>query len=103
MLNIAYLRVLREKVLSDCRPDWDFWVCNGRVIHNIYELADSIENMNDENFRYHVNDDKQKNDFAKWIESVLEDGGLAHRLKKIRNKKEYANIIRARIKELEAI
>lgn len=97
-----YLKVLREKVLSDCRPDQAFWTCHGSLVRNIYELANSIDGMNEWAFGYHVNDDHQKNDFAKWISDVLQDGDLGHRLKKIRNKKEYAGVIRSRIRELES-
>lgn len=96
------LKVLREKVLSDCAPNFAFWTCHGSVIRNLYELACTIENLNDEGFIYHVNEDNNKNDFAKWILEVIKDKKLAKMLKKIRDKKEYANIIRARINELES-
>ena len=96
-----YKRVIREKVLSDCRPDHAFWTCHGRVIRNIYELADTIESLNEWSFLYHVNADNMKNDFSKWIDEVLEDPDLALRLKFVRDKKEYVRIIRARIAELE--
>ena len=102
MGDINYLKMLREKVLSDCRPDKSFWTCHGSIVRNIYELASTIESMNNWTFQFHVNDDRQKNDFAKWIEDVLEDGELAHRLKRVRNRNEYSSIIRARIRELEA-
>lgn len=103
MESTEYLKVLREKVLSDCRPDTAFWTCHGKIIRNIYELADSIDSMNDPSFMYHVNDDNQKNDFAKWISEALEDGELGHSLKKIRDKGDYVRIIRERIKELESV
>jgi len=90
-----------EKVLSDCPPDRVFWTCNGTVIRNIYELANSIDAMNDFGFEYHVNDDNSKNDFAFWVLNSLGDGELAHRLKKIRDKGKYVQIIRERITELE--
>jgi len=93
---------LREKVLSDCRPDTVFWICNDSIIRNIYELANSIEGMNEGTFMYHVNDDHQKNDFAKWINEVLCDQELAKKLEKIRDKMEYLKVIRKRIQELES-
>lgn len=97
------LVVLRKKVLSDCRPDWAFWTCNGRIIRNIYELANSIEAMDDHDFTYHVNLDNQKNDFAVWIKNVLNDEELARRLKSVMDKKTYIEIIRDRIKQFEQI
>ena len=96
------LRILREKVLSDCNPDAAFWLCHGTIIRNIYELANTIEAVSDLAFRYHVNDDNQKNDFAKWVREALGDNQLAEKLEKIRDKRDYVEIIRRRIKELEA-
>lgn len=97
-----YHKVIREKVLSDCRPDRAFWTCHGKIIRNIQELADAIESMNDWAFKYHVNADNRKNDFAKWVEEVLEDPDLTLRLKWTTDKKEYVALIRARIEELES-
>ena len=96
-----YMKVLREKALSDCRPDFSFWTCHGRVVRNVYEMADAIDGMNDDAFRYHVNDDNKKNDFANWLLNIIEDGELAHRLKKVRDRQTYVKIIRDRIRELE--
>ena len=95
--------MLKDNILSDCRPEWAFWMCNGRVIRNIYELADSIEVLKESHFLYHVNDDNKKNDFANWISDVLGDDELARQLKSIRNKKTYVAIIRERIIKLEFI
>ncbi len=98
-----YLLVLREKVLSDCRSDQAFWTCRGHIIRNLPELANAIEAMNEWAFVYHVNDENQKNDFAQWIKDVLQDGSLAHQLKKTRDKKQYLKIIKSRIEELESV
>ena len=102
MEGLEHLRVLREKVLSDCRPDAAFWTCHGRVVRNIYELTDAIQTMSESSFSYHVNSDHQKNDFAKWIAEVLEDEELALKLVHITDKQLYLKIIRNRIRELES-
>ena len=96
-------KILREKVLSDCPPDKSFWTCLGTVIRNLYELANSIEAMNDSAFLYHVNEDNQKNDFAKWVAEVLDDAELSQRLEQVTDKQEYLETIRNRITELENI
>ena len=101
-MNLQELKVLSEKVLSDCKPSDAFWTCHGRIVRNIYELANTIESMDDSSFIYHVNDDHNKNDFAKWIKEVLDDSELARRLENVRYKKTYIEIIRDRIKELES-
>lgn len=95
------LKILREKVLHDTAPQEAFWTCHGTTIRNIYELLSTIKVLNDYAFRYHVNLDHEKNDFAKWIEEVLKDKELAKKLKNIYDKELYARIIERRIRELE--
>ena len=97
------LRVIREKVLSDCPPDNVFWTCSSAICRNIFELASNVEGMSDYSFRFHVNDDNKKNDFAHWIRNVLGDWVLAERLHAIREKDRYADVIRERIKEFESV
>jgi hypothetical protein len=96
------LKVLREKFLSDCPPDKSFWTCNGTVVRNIYELKNTINALNDLAFRYHVNNDNHKNDFAAWIHDVIEDNELAKRLRDILDKGKYVAVIEKRIKQLES-
>lgn len=95
------LKILREKALADCASGKAFWTCNGTVCRNVYELADNIQALNEWAFRYHVNMDNGKNDFAKWIEEVLEDAELSIRLTGILEQDRYVDIIQQRIKELE--
>ena len=96
------LKILRAKVLSDCKPSDAFWVCTGEVVRNLYELARAVEAMGLDPFVYHVNDDNKKNDFARWIKEVLDDEELSRRLQKVKIKSMYAEIIRDRIAELES-
>lgn len=42
---------------------------------NLRELADALENMPDDIFRFHVNE--MKNDFAAWIRDVIKEDKLA--------------------------
>jgi hypothetical protein len=91
---------LKTKILSDCNPDVAFWVCNGAVIRNIYELANNVESMTDEAFAFHVND--EKNDFMNWVKDILGDKDLAKKLAKIRDKNKYLDAVKRRIKQLES-
>ena len=93
--------VNKEQILSDVMSEDTFWFCNGHIARNIYELVNYIEELDDFGWKYHVNKDRNKNDFAKWIYLVLGDKPLAEALSKIYDKKKYVQIIRARIKQLE--
>ncbi|MGV8162255.1 MAG: DUF5752 family protein [Candidatus Nanoarchaeia archaeon] len=96
------LKVLRTKTLADCPPDKAFWMNNGVVCRNIYELVTNVTSMNEYAFKYHVNKDNKKNDFASWIRHVLGDDILAERLYAIKEKDLYADVLKERIKELES-
>ena len=86
-------------ILKDAKPENRFWVNNGPVVVNIYELAAAIENMDTRTFDYHVN--KNKNDFSKWVKETLNDQGLAEDLLKTTNKKKIIKKIKKRISYIE--
>ncbi|MBW2972305.1 hypothetical protein KY359_04685 [Candidatus Woesearchaeota archaeon] len=96
------LRVLRERVLSDCPQGLEFWTCHGTIIKNIYELKNTIRALNEYAFKYHVNEDNSKNDFAEWIADVLGDPTLAKKLAGVMDRDKYLSIIEKRIKQFEA-
>ncbi len=56
-----------------------FWTTDGKVLSNVAELCDALASMSDEVFLHHANADK--NDFANWVEAVLEDRDLAKSLR----------------------
>lgn len=85
------------------RADWSFWFYNGNIVRNIYELADTIEVLEEKDFVYHVNEDHQKNDFARWISEVLGDANLAANLWNELDKKKYVKKIRKKIARMESI
>lgn len=72
-------------------PKKYFWLDNGTVIRNIYELSDALKAINDELFSKHV--DENKNDFAKWINDVLKNEHLAHKLDNAKTRKEMIEIL----------
>lgn len=95
------LRIVRERVLSDVPQGLEFWTCHGTIVRNIYELKNTIQALNENAFRYHVNEDNGKNDFADWIYDVIGDTFLAHLLKRVMDRDEYVHVIEERIKQLE--
>lgn len=52
-----------------------FWTTDGKIIANLIELRDTLAHMSEAVFHYHVT--KQRNDFADWIEAVLDDAEFA--------------------------
>ena len=77
--------------MNDVPEDKRFWVCDGSVIKNIDELINTLRSMNDDIFRYHVNENK--NDFYNWIRDVIGDRFLANQIKEAKDRAETAEIV----------
>jgi len=61
-----------------------FWAKDGRILSDLKDLKNALEEMAEETYAYHVN--KSRNDFAKWTEEVLKNKKVATELKKAKNK-----------------
>ncbi len=77
-----------------------FLLKGGRKIRNLHELVREIFRMDEETFRYHVNE--QKNDFANWIKDVLKDEVLARRIRDVKDRETIGRFVGTRIHELRA-
>ena len=87
-------------MLSDVPPGEAFRTCNGVVLRNLSELASYVMACSEYDFRYHVNDDHHKNDFAIWVRESVGDNALALELDAILDKDQYAHAIKKRVREL---
>lgn len=74
----------QKKYVKTIAPERCFWVNNGPILRNVLELRDALKSMSEATFEHNVA--KDRNDFAVWAESVLEDADLAKALKKSRTK-----------------
>ena len=88
-----------RRILADVSPGQCFWVNNGPIVRNIYEMADVLANIKDETFRHHVN--SEKNDIANWARDVLKDDELALSISKASSNSRIRKTIQRRIKFLE--
>lgn len=68
-----------------------FWVHEGGPISNILELRDELVEMSDGQYLYHATG--EQNDFAAWVEGVLEDGRIAHLLRNAQSREEAVEFI----------
>lgn len=75
-----------------CAPDDKcFWTTDGQVLQNLEELKLAFGSMDDEVFLHHVG--KEKNDFADWVEQVLQDAECAAALRKARKPKTAQTVV----------
>lgn len=91
------MEVPDNDILADVSQEHSFITKSGKVIRNLQELHNSVKNMDDDEFRHHVND--HRNDFHNWVRDVHEDGKLAGRLREAKTKHQVARHIKRRIKE----
>ena len=74
-----------RRALVDAPPDRCFWVNYGPVLKDLRELRDALAHgISDAQFAYHVG--PGKNDFANWVEAVLDDAACAKALRRARTR-----------------
>ena len=86
-------------ILCNAVPEQCFWVNNGPILRNVEELADALQQMNDETYLYHAN--REKNDFSRWIADIFHDQRLANDLLSSRNKESAVKKLKSRIHSLK--
>ncbi|MEK6947451.1 MAG: hypothetical protein AABX32_07635 [Nanoarchaeota archaeon] len=62
----------------EIKPEEYFGLSNGRILKNLNELLNALKSMDEETFKFHVN--QEKNDFGNWIEDVFKYEDLANQI-----------------------
>ncbi|MBI2133967.1 hypothetical protein HYU11_04765 [Candidatus Woesearchaeota archaeon] len=88
-----------KKMLSECRPEYSFWINNGPIVKSLNELSSGLKGITDVQFTHHLN--KEKNDFSKWVNDVIGDAELAEDLKKVKTKTAAIKKINERLEMLK--
>lgn len=70
----------------EAAPEQYFILPDGRQIKSVEQLALMMDQIKDEDFSFHVNE--EKNDFANWIRDVFGKEDLADKLVELKCKKE---------------
>lgn len=85
-----------KKDLVSAPSEQCFWTTDGRVLANLVELRDALKGMSEAVFAHHVA--KGKNDFADWIEHVLQDAELAAVLRKSKKPNTAREVVVSRLR-----
>ena len=96
--NVVMTKILKQdadKRLADVPGENAFWCNDGRIIKNMRELKETLEQMDDAAYVYHAN--AEKNDFSTWAKDVLMDERLAWDLSKSMSRSEAARRVAARV------
>ncbi len=86
-------------ILKDIPPHLYFWTKKGIVIRNLEELLAILEQMDDETFTHHVNN--EKNDFSNWIKSVFHEKELAEEILHTLSKDGIIRILKKRVTKFQ--
>ena len=90
---------LAKRVLGNVEKEVGFRVGDEKVILGLKDLADFLATISKNEFAKYI--DKDKNDFAWWIENSVGDEILGKRIGKLKDPVQMANEINTRIKELK--
>lgn len=80
------------RIFMEAPDDQRFWVNNGPVLKNLYDLESALETMSDEQYEYHAK--REGNDFANWIGGVLGDKELAKKVARVKSRSAAAQAIK---------
>jgi hypothetical protein len=84
---VAPAPVIKKHTLYvEVSPDKYFVLCDGRKVKSGKELADILQIITDDMFKYHVTE--TKNDFSNWINDVFGEPELAKKMRPLRNRLE---------------
>ena len=81
--------------MANVSPEYIFWCHDGRTVKNTQELAETLKNMNDDTFVFHVN--ANNNDFSNWVSDIIQDKKLARDLSKALDQAQAAQRVMDRI------
>ena len=74
------------KIIQQAAEEQHFIAADGRRLGNVVDLANALDDMNDDVFNHHVTEDK--NDFSNWVKNTLNEDELADDIAKKKNRME---------------
>jgi hypothetical protein len=100
---VAMVPAIKKHTLYvEVSPEKYFILCDGRKIKSGKELADILQLINDDMFKYHVTE--TKNDFSNWINDVFGERDLAKKIHTVRNRLEMSiELYRAMFDKLDSL
>jgi hypothetical protein len=100
---VKIIKINREEAsrrLRDVPDEKRFWCQDGRIVRNLKELENALNDMSDETFHYHSGEGRS--DFSNWIRDVVGDNKLANDLSKAKSRIRAGNAVAQRISFLQS-
>ena len=92
---------MSKRILNEVHPDSQFWLADGKSLKNLHELRNALQQMDDNLFGHHVNE--EKHDFHNWVKDVHQDEKLAEAMLQQKHRKGVLYEVVQRIKEVERV
>ncbi|MBI2176289.1 hypothetical protein HYU40_02975 [Candidatus Woesearchaeota archaeon] len=89
-----------QGVREEVEPELALWLSNGTAATGLKELASALRKMKASDYKEHVN--PERNEIAEWVQEILNDSGLARKLRKAKGKMQAAKAIEKEIKALKS-
>jgi len=89
-----------RKYLARVPDDVVFWVHDDGALHDLAELANSLETMTDDTYAHHTN--ASKNDFVNWVRDVIGDQALVTDLARAANRAAATAAVQTRLAKLRS-
>jgi hypothetical protein len=87
----------RPRALVEAPPEKRFWVNCGPILKDLRELGNALaHNVSDAQFDYHVN--ASRNDFANWVEAVLEDAACSKALQRAKSRLAALRVVKTHLR-----
>ncbi len=80
-------------------PELALWLSNGTAVTGLKELASALKKMSATDYKEHVS--PERNDIAEWVQEILNDDGLARKLRQAKGKLQAAKAVEKEVKALK--
>ena len=81
----------KSKKITDVPVKDAFYVVDGTVLRNLFDLADKLDCIDMQHFKHHVND--SKDDFHAWVRDVIKELDLAEELLESKDSTTHAKVV----------
>lgn len=105
--ELAKVKEILETELPDWKlqkkevtPEHHFTLKNGQKLTSFRDLLEALSFIDDETYNYHVTEDR--NDFAEWVEHILEEEKLAEKIRNKKAREELLKILRLHEEKIHA-
>ncbi len=76
----------KEDIIQEAQEEEQFVVADGRKLGSIADLAYALDDMPNDIFNHHVNE--EKNDFSNWVRDIFNENKLAEDIAKKKSQME---------------